>query len=590
MARFTERRIRRRTPAVPPETLPGSLHPLLRRVYAQRGIADAAELNLALGGLAAPDGMVDLERAAEVVADATLAEAPTVVVGDYDADGATGTALLVRGLDACARAAGKRANVGYLIPDRFAEGYGLSPAVVRRLAPQRPALLVTVDNGVSSVEGVAAAHAAGMRVVVTDHHLPGPRLPAAEAVVDPNRADDGFPSKHLSGVGVAFYLLLAVRARLAAAGAFTGERPNPAAWLDLVALGTVADLVPLDYNNRILVEQGLRRIRAGAATPGIAALLELAGRDPRNVTAGDLSFAVAPRLNAAGRLDNMAVGVQCLLADDPAEAAARARELDDLNRRRREVEAQMTEEALAAVEDGSEEAGLGLCVAASGWHEGVAGILASRLKERYQRPVVAFAPAEGGGWKGSARSVPGLHIRDLLARMETLRPGLMRRFGGHAMAAGLTLDEARLPEFRALFAETLDEALGGRSPQTELVSDGPLAVAERTLDAASALRDGGPWGTGFPEPLFDGVFHVAGATALRGGHLRLKLHGGEGDPAATHRAIAFGAAARGWDLLEGAVHVAYRMEINRYAGRTELQLRVEHMERAGAATLKTASS
>ncbi len=573
-------RIRRRTPAALPEDLPADLHPVLRRVYARRGVASAEELDLRLARLAPPAGMADLEAAGEALAGALRAGARIAVVGDYDADGAAATALMVRALRGLAAAAGgDPAQVRFLVPDRFTLGYGLSPAVVERLAPLEPAWLVTVDNGVTSHEGIAAACEAGMRVVVTDHHSPGEALPAAEAVVDPQRGDDAFASPHLAGVGVAFYVARAVQRALTAAGGLTQEPPNLAALLDLVAVGTVADLVPLDHNNRVLVEQGLRRIRAGAAQPGVTALLEAAGREPREACAADLAFGVGPRLNAAGRMADMTAGVECLLAADAASAQGAAAELDRLNRQRREVEARMTEEALSGLEAQAEGIGPGVCVAAPGWHQGVTGILAARLKERYQRPAIAFAPGQSGGWlTGSARSIPGLHMRDLLARVQRASPGLVERFGGHAMAAGLTIPASALEPFRAAFAAVLEEALGGGEPPPSCYdSDGPLAAEELTLETAAALRYGGPWGMGFPEPRFDGLFAVRQATPLNGGHLRLQLQAADGT-GPVWPAIAFSGAESGWDRLAGPVRLLYTPEVNRYRGTVSLQLRVEHME------------
>lgn len=572
-------RIRRRTPAALPEDLPPDLHPVLRRVYARRGVASAEELDLRLARLAPPAGMADLEAAGEALAGALRAGARIAVVGDYDADGAAATALMVRALRGLAAAAGgDPAQVRFLVPDRFTLGYGLSPAVVERLAPLEPAWLVTVDNGVTSHEGVAAAREAGMRVVVTDHHSPDEALPAAAAVVDPQRGDDAFASPHLAGVGVAFYVARAAQRALAAAGDLPPDPPNLAGLLDLVAVGTVADLVPLDHNNRILVEQGLRRIRAGAAQPGVTALLEAAGRDPREACAADLAFGVGPRLNAAGRMADMTAGVECLLAADAASAQGAAAELDRLNRQRREVEARMTEEALSALETQAEAVGPGVCVAAAGWHQGVTGILAARLKERYQRPAIAFAPGQEGWLTGSARSVPGLHMRELLARVQRGSPELVQRFGGHAMAAGLTIPASGLEAFRAAFAAALEEALDGGEPAPScLDSDGPLAAEELTLETAAALRYGGPWGMGFPEPRFDGLFAVRQATSLNGGHLRLQLQAADGT-GPVWPAIAFGAQESGWDRLAGPVRVLYSPEVNRYRGTVSLQLRVEHME------------
>ncbi|ABM60916.1 single-stranded-DNA-specific exonuclease RecJ [Halorhodospira halophila] len=572
---------RRPAGAALPEDAVEGLHPVLRRVYERRGLRDSGELDLSLRRLQPPSGLADLDRAVRALIPALRAGQRIVVVGDYDADGATATALMVLALRRLAKAAGgDPAAIESFVPDRFSLGYGLSGAVVERLRPMEPDWLVTVDNGVTSVEGVAAARQAGMGVVVTDHHAPGESLPAAEAVVDPLREDDHFPTTALAGVGVAFYLALALRRGLEADGGLREETASLLELLDLVAVGTVADLVPLDHNNRILVEQGLRRIRAGVVRPGIVALLEVAGREPTEVTAADLAFAVGPRLNAAGRMDDMTAGVDCLLEEDPQRARERAAGLDGLNRQRREVEAQMTEEALASLEAQAEDVGLGVCVAARGWHQGVTGILASRLKERYHRPAVAFAPADGGRLRGSARSVPGLHMRDLLARIHARSPSLIECFGGHAMAAGLTIESGQLDAFRRAFAGALDDALGGELPKLRLETDGALAPEELNLETAWALRYGGPWGQGFPEPCFDGVFRIERAKELRGGHLRLELSNGDGT-GPVFPAIAFGGVERGWDRLQGAVHAIYRPEVNRFRGSVELQLRIDYLTAAG---------
>lgn len=574
-------RIRRRAEESSPEELPAELHPVVRRVYARRGIRSATELDLRLARLAPPEGMADLHTAADLLVQALQRRERICIVGDFDADGATATALLVTALRDMARCCGGTAEqqVTFLIPDRFELGYGLSPAVVERLRPLSPDWLVTVDNGVTGNDGVAAAYAAGMRVIITDHHSPGIELPAAEAVIDPQRADDSFVSPHLAGVGVAFYLAAALRRRLQQEGDCAAHLANPAELLDLVAVGTVADVVQLDNNNRILVEQGLRRIRAGRARPGVYALLEIAARVPGEVVASDLAFAVGPRLNAAGRMDDMTVGVSCLLSSDKAQARRYAEQLDALNRERRELEARMTAEALEEIEQSAVDVGLGLCVSATGWHQGVVGILASRLKERYQCPAVAFAPGGDGTLRGSARSIPGLHIRDLLAAIQRDSPRLIERFGGHAMAAGLTIAGERFSEFRDAFAAALYTSLGGKLPEVEYETDGPLSADELNLATALALRYAGPWGEGFPEPRFDGVFIVRGCQQLRGGHLRMRLQAAEGNGQLC-TAIAFGGAEWGSDRLSGPVRAVYMPEVNNYRGKAELQLRIVYLEPA----------
>jgi single-stranded-DNA-specific exonuclease len=441
---------------------------------------------------------------------------------------------------------------------------------------------VTVDNGVSSLDGVAAARAAGMSVVVTDHHLPGAVLPGADAMVNPNLPGDPFPSKHLAGVGVIFYVMLALRARLRETGWFAHRgipEPNLADLLDLVALGTVADVVPLDHNNRILVEQGLRRIRAGATVPGITALLEVANRSPGRTVATDLGFAAGPRLNAAGRLDDMALGIRCLLSDDPIEARALTAALDELNRDRREIEAQMQAEALAILADRPvDEWGQrhGICLYEPGWHQGVIGILAARIKERLHRPVIAFADADDGQVKGSARSIPGLHIRDALDAVAARNPGLVTRFGGHAMAAGLSLPVGHLEDFSEAFDRTVAEQVAPEDLEGVIHSDGELAAHQINLDTAASLRDAGPWGQGFPPPLFDGQFRILERRVLKERHLRLQLRAAPNAPPIT--GIAFNVDWADWPEGLDRVRLAYRLEVNEYRGLVSPQLMIEHVE------------
>ncbi|MCG5548600.1 single-stranded-DNA-specific exonuclease RecJ [Halorhodospira halochloris] len=572
-------RIRRRAARQLPDDLSDDIHPVLRRVYARRDIATARDLDLRLSQLAPPEGMVDLYYSAKLLAEALCERERICIVGDFDADGATATALLVTALrdmaDCCG---GDRQQITFLIPDRFELGYGLSPEVVERVRPWAPKWLVTVDNGVSSNEGVAAANAAGMRVIVTDHHSPGEHLPAAEAIVNPKRQDDNFISANLAGVGIAFYLAAAMRSYLQQNCDLTDELPNVADLLDLVAVGTVADLVSLDTNNRILVEQGLRRIRARRARPGIYALLEQSQRKAETLVANDLAFAVGPKLNAAGRMDDMTAGVDCLLSKEADQARSLALKLNSLNSERREVESRMTDEALEEIDQRVEDIGLGLCVSAAGWHQGVVGILAARLKERYQCPAIAFAPGIDGTLRGSARSIPGLHIRDLLAAIKRDYPRLIERFGGHAMAAGLTIAGDKYNEFREAFAAALHTSLGGELPQQEYATDGELSSDEINMATAMALRYGGPWGIGFPEPKFDGVFSVCDQQQLRGGHLRLTL----GDEASAKRweAIAFGAVEKGYDKLQGRVRVVYSPDVREFRGKRSLQLRLDYMEPA----------
>ncbi len=557
------------------DSLPSGLHPLLRRLYLARGVTSEDGCSLPLSALHPFDALTDVEPAAVLLAGLIRDGGSVLVVGDYDADGATGSALAVLGL----RALGA-ARVSYLVPSRFAFGYGLSPPVVEAAAAWRPDLILTVDNGIASVAGVRRAGELGIPVVITDHHLPGDALPPAAAIVNPNRIGDRFPSKNLAGVGVMFYLLAAARACLRGAGWFRRGRsdPNLAELLDLVALGTIADVVSLDQNNRILVEQGLRRIRAGRCRPGLAALLEAAGRDPSQVTARDLAFAVGPRLNAAGRLTEMSLGVECLLTDDPVGAAAMARELDGLNRRRREIEGEMrqqAEEALAAMR--LDEAGLppALCLFEPGWHQGVTGILAARVRERYHRPVIAFAAAQDGLLRGSARSIEELHMRDLIDAVDRRSPGLIERFGGHAMAAGLTLPASALERFNQAFVAEVRRQIGDTPPAFEILSDGELPHHALNLETARVLRDGGPWGKGFPEPLFDGHFQVLERRIVGDEHLKLRLQPEDGG--VPIEAIGFRLGA----LLDGPgdrAHLAYRLDVNEYRGQVSPQLTVEHLQ------------
>jgi single-stranded-DNA-specific exonuclease len=546
-----------------------TLHPVLRRVYAARGIRADADLPLELRCLLAPEGLLGIDAAAALLADAIAAGRRIVIAGDYDADGATATALAVLGL----RALGA-AGVDYVVPNRFTMGYGLSPALVELARAKGAELLVTVDNGIASLAGVAAAQAAGLPVLVTDHHLAGQELPMAAAIVNPNQPGCGFASKHLAGVGVMFYVLLALRARLRAAGRFAGRaEPNLAELLDLVALGTVADVVRLDHNNRILVAQGLRRIQAGRARPGLLALLGAAGRDPAYVNSGDLGFVLGPRLNAAGRLEDMALGIECLLAATSEVAQPLAAQLDALNRERRDIEAQMRDEALELVAD---NAAVGVGLFDPAWHEGVVGLVASRVKERLHRPVIAFArAAEDGLLKGSGRSIAGLHLRDALAEVDTRHPGLILRFGGHAMAAGLSLPEAALETFRAAFDQVCQAHLDAEDLEQVLETDGELAAGELQLDTAHLLEQGGPWGQGFPEPRFEGAFQVAELRRLGadGRHIKYRLRLPDGGLV---EALDFNGAERA--VEGGTVRLVYHLGVNRYRGLESLEMRIEYLE------------
>lgn len=566
---------RREVPAHGP--WPDAVHPVLQRVYAARGVLRPEDAELRLQHLCPPQGMGGMDGAVALLLQALREDWRILVVGDFDCDGATASAVAVRGL----RMLGAR-EVDFRVPHRLRHGYGLSPALVAELAAPLPQLIVTVDNGIASHAGVDAARAAGIRVLVTDHHLPGPTLPQADAILDPHLPGDRFPSRHLAGVGVMFYLLLALRARMRMEGmlAVSGG-PELAELLDLVALGTVADLVVLDRNNRILVEAGLRRLRGGRGNPGLRALAAVAGRDCAQIFAGDLGFALGPRLNAAGRLEDMRLGIDCLLCDDPAQARTMAQALDAINRERRTRQAQMVEEAeaLVAQASGSEQAHAPAAVSVfePGWHPGVVGLVASRLKDALNRPVVAFAPAgegEGGSseLRGSARSIAGFHVRDALAAVDAANPGLITRFGGHAMAAGLSLPAVHLERFRAAFEAQAAISIDPATLCAECWSDGEIAEHERSRDLAEALRAAGPWGQGFAEPQFDGRFEVRQWRVVGERHLKLQLATPDGGQPVD--AIHFD----GWSGAPPPerIRAVYHLELDDFRERCGVQLRLRH--------------
>ena len=568
---------RRPAPDLDPGFLPNR-HPVLRRVLAARDIGCDDDLDHSLARLFPPDGLLDLDRASALLDGAIESSARIVVVGDYDADGATGCAVAVRGL----RLLGAT-DVRFVVPDRRRHGYGLTPEIVEIAHRQRPGLIVTVDNGISSVEGVDRAKRLGIDVLITDHHLPGPRLPAADAIVNPNRPGDGFPSKCLAGVGVMFYVLGALRARRRERPG-SGKAPNLAALLDLVALGTVADVVPLDRNNRILVEQGLRRIRAGRATPGVTALLRVARRDVAHAVAADLGFAAGPRLNAAGRLTDMRRGIECLLCEREDEAMRIAGELDALNAERRVIESGMQAQAAAlldAIDDTVPDAAVSLF--REDWHGGVVGILASRVKDRLHRPVAAFAPeADGEHLKGSVRSIPGVHVRDLLDTVATRNPGVVERFGGHAMAAGLTIRRAMFDRFRAAFATEADRVMPPELREAVVLTDGEIPQPDFGLELARALRDAAPWGQGFPEPVFDGIFSVDAERRVGGRHTKLVLRPrGSGSesrgPGPRLDAIAFNREPPLVADGRSEVRMAYRFVVNAFRGEERPEIVVEEV-------------
>ncbi|EDP8644608.1 single-stranded-DNA-specific exonuclease RecJ [Salmonella bongori] len=569
-----QRQLRRRE-ADETADLPAELPPLLRRLYASRGVRSARELERSVKGMLPWQQLSGIDNAVEILYDAFREGLRIIVVGDFDADGATSTALSVLGM----RALGCD-NISYLVPNRFEDGYGLSPEVVDQARARGAHLIVTVDNGISSHAGVAHAKALGIPVIVTDHHLPGDTLPDAEAIINPNLRDCEFPSKSLAGVGVAFYLMLALRTFLRDKGWFD-ERgiapPNLAELLDLVALGTVADVVPLDANNRILTWQGLSRIRAGKCRPGIKALLEISNRDPQQLAASDLGFALGPRLNAAGRLDDMSVGVALLLCDNLGEARVLASELDALNQTRKEIEQGMQAEALVLCEKLERSCDAlpgGLAMYHPEWHQGVVGILASRIKERFHRPVIAFAPAGDGTLKGSGRSIQGLHMRDALERLDTLYPDLMIKFGGHAMAAGLSLEAHKFELFQQRFGELVTEWLDPALLQGEVISDGPLSAAEMSMEVAQVLRDAGPWGQMFPEPLFDGRFRLLQQRLVGERHLKVMVEPIGGGPLLD--GIAFNVDTTCWpDNSVREVELAYKLDINEFRGNRSLQIIID---------------
>lgn len=559
-----------------PETLPflGEMPTLLTRLYAARGVQSHTELDKSLARLIPYQQLKGIDAAVDLLVMALEQRQRILIVGDFDADGATASTVGMLGL----RLLGA-AHVDYLVPNRFEYGYGLTPEIVEVALTRTPQLLITVDNGISSVEGVAAAKKAGLSVLVTDHHLPGNELPAADAIVNPNQPGCEFPSKTLAGVGVIFYVLIALRARLNSLGWYKNVKaPNIAELLDLVALGSVADVVPLDANNRILVHQGLERIRAGRARPGLKAILEVAKRDHTRITSTDLGFILGPRLNAAGRLDDMSLGIECLLTDDPDAAREMAAQLDDMNQDRKSIEQGMQREALAQLKELTlDSMPFGLCLFDPEWHQGVIGILASRLKERYFRPTFAFADAGGGMLKGSGRSVPGFHIRDALSVVAAQHPDLISKYGGHAMAAGLTLPEANFALFSQAFDEEVRRQLREEDLTGRLLSDGSLSVEEFHLELARALRHAGPWGQHFPEPLFHGVFQLVEQRIVGERHLKVVLKTECGSVKLD--GIAFGVDREVWpNPTIRWVELAYKLDLNEFRGNETVQLMIAHIE------------
>ena len=559
--------------------LPDSLHPLLRRVYQQRKLATAEELDLTLSRLIPPDSMLGMQAAVDLLLQALRQQSRVLIVSDFDADGATSCALAMAAL----KQFGYQ-HVDYIVPNRFEYGYGLTPEIVELAATKSPDLIITVDNGISSVDGVRAAQKIGSKVLITDHHIAPDELPRAEAIVNPNQAGCSFSSKAIAGVGVVFYVMWALRSRLREMAWFLDNNqaePNMAELLDLVALGTIADVVPLDHNNRILVAEGLRRIRGGRARPGISALLQVAKKNAVNLSASDLAFGVGPRLNAAGRLDDMTTGIECLLTESDSVAHRLALQLDGMNQDRRQIESEMRDQAfesLANLELDATDIPAGLCLFDERWHQGVVGILASRVKEKYHRPVIAFAAVEGGAeLKGSARSIPGFHIRDALDAVATRNPGLVTKFGGHAMAAGLSLARSDFERFRKAFAAEASRQLSVAQLQAMVESDGEVCADFMTLEAAQILRSAGPWGQEFPEPLFDGKFILRDQRVLADKHLKMVLSP-ESEPGKLIDAIAFNVDEDAWPAVDASrIELVFRLDVNEYRNSLNLQLMVERI-------------
>ncbi|HCH2129944.1 TPA: single-stranded-DNA-specific exonuclease RecJ [Vibrio parahaemolyticus] len=563
--------------------LPDSIPPILKRIYINRGITDIAQLETSARGLHSYQKLGGIEQAVELLFQAIQEQKRIIVVGDFDADGATSSALSVLAL----RMLGSN-NVDYLVPNRFEDGYGLSPEVVDQALELGAEMIMTVDNGVSSIEGVRYAKENGITVLVTDHHLPGQVLPEVDAMVNPNLDSCAFPSKALAGVGVAFYLMMALCVHMRKHNWFAQQgmqEPKLMELIDLVALGTVADVVPLDENNRILVHQGLQRIRAGKARPGIQALIEVAKRDARRLVASDFGFALGPRINAAGRLDDMSFGVELLMCNNIHAARRMASELDGLNQTRKEIEEGMKQEAMAFCErlqfGENSELPYGLSLFQRDWHQGVIGILASRIKEKFHRPVIAFADGGEGTIKGSCRSIPGLHMRDALDFIDTQNPGLIIKFGGHAMAAGLTIKEQDFERFSRLFDEVVKKELDEAALKGVILTDGELKPEEFSMHIAEQLRAGGPFGQAFPEPIFDGEFKVLHQKLVGEKHLKLMLEPlYKGYPTNVMiDGIAFNVDLRRWpDASVKTVRLAYKLDVNEFRGNQSLQLMIDHIE------------
>ncbi|MDW3094927.1 MAG: single-stranded-DNA-specific exonuclease RecJ [Gammaproteobacteria bacterium] len=573
-------RVKRRAPLSEQPLAQSQLPDLLQRVYANRGVTDPAHLEMSIQNILPPSNLKGVEAAANLVFETIKNDQSIVIVGDYDADGATSTALAMRGLTSL----GAR-KVSYIVPNRFEYGYGLTPEIVDLAQKSAPKLIITVDNGISSVAGAQRARDLGIDVLVTDHHLPGQELPNANVIVNPNQPGDEFESKSLAGVGVMFYVLIALRSYMRKQDWFQAQnlpQPNFAELLDLVALGTVADVVPLDRNNRILVEQGLRRIRAGQCCPGILSILKVAGSEYTRAVSTDLAFYVGPRVNAAGRLEDISIGIECLLANNEHAANEIATRLQALNVERREIESQMKEEAIKSLDQIKSDKlsinknELGICIYQSDWHQGVIGILAARIKEKYYRPTIVFANSDDEELKGSARSIPGVHIRDVLDTVAARNPGIIAKFGGHAMAAGLSLSKEKYDKFVVAFNQVLSEWLTDEDLQFEILSDGELNEQHLNLEMAKTLRASGPWGQGFPVPVFDGEFRVIDYRVVGEHHLKLTLQSAEGNN--TVNAIAFNYTNFDWNNRASVVHAAYELDVNHFRGIESPQLLIRHLE------------
>lgn len=560
---------------------PDAINQLLSDIFASRGERFDKTVQYNLSAIESPSHLMGLETAVNLLLDALQNKSKILVVGDFDADGATSTAVALR----CLQSFG-HPYVDFLVPNRFVYGYGLTPEIVDVAAELKPDIIITVDNGISSIGGVNAAKALGIKVLITDHHLPGDHLPKADAIVNPNQPDCAFPSKNLAGVGVIFYLMSALRKRLRDIGWFIErgiQEPSMGNVLDLVALGTVADVVPLDYNNRILVSAGLKKMRCGQAVAGINALLQIAGKDPRNISAVDLGFIVGPRLNAAGRLDDMSLGIQCLLTDDPKQASELAQELDDLNRDRKLIEQSMQQEAevllAEAQANGLDDDRAGICLYKKDWHQGVIGILASRIKEKLHRPTFVFADSSEGEIKGSGRSIPGVHLRDVLDEVASSNPGLLEKFGGHAMAAGMAINSEKFSAFERAFDTVVSKYLSEEIKDPVLLTDGDLSEALISLPVAEAIRSAGPWGQKFPEPVFDGVFQIVSQRVVGGKHLKLLL---SKDTYSQHviDAIAFNVELDKWpDQTATDIHCVYQLDVNEFRGNTSVQMIIRYLEK-----------